>query len=112
MAEVDTDPVVVRYRDLERRTWGDEESGRLPDWFYADNAKLSLNIVGMAPNGAVLHSPENPSIFGADELFYVLEGTMVQSNPATGEVLLVKPGRPRISARTRGTTSGTTPITS
>jgi mannose-6-phosphate isomerase-like protein (cupin superfamily) len=92
MAEVDTDPVVVRYRDLERRTWGDEESGRLPDWFYADNAKLSLNIVGMAPNGAVLHSPENPSIFGADELFYVLEGTMVQSNPATGEVLVVKPG--------------------
>ena len=28
----------------------------------------------------------------ADELFYVLEGMMVQSNPATGEVLVVKPG--------------------
>jgi mannose-6-phosphate isomerase-like protein (cupin superfamily) len=92
MADVDTEPVVVRYADLERRTWGDEESGRLPDWFYADNPNLNLNIVGMAPNGAVLHSDKNRSIFGSDELFYVLEGMMVQSNPATGEVYVIKPG--------------------
>lgn len=92
MAELDNGPVVARYRDLERRTWGNEESGRLLDWFYADNVKLNLNIVGMAPNGAALKSPEKPTIFGADELFYVLEGTMVQANPATGEVLVVKPG--------------------
>jgi len=92
MAEIDTEPVVVRYADLERRTWGDEESGRLPDWFYADNVNLSLNIVGMAPNGAVLHSDQNRSIFGADELFYVLEGLLVQTNPATGEVIVAKPG--------------------
>jgi mannose-6-phosphate isomerase-like protein (cupin superfamily) len=92
MADVDTEPVVVRYADLERRTWGDEESGRLPDWFYADNVRLSLNIVGMAPNGAVLHSDQNRSIFGSDELFYVLEGTMVQVNPVTGEVLVIHPG--------------------
>lgn len=92
MADIDNEPVVVRYADLERRTWGDEEAGRLPDWFYADNVRLNLNIVGMAPNGAVLHSPKNPSIFGADELFYVLEGKMVQANPVTGEVLVIKPG--------------------
>jgi mannose-6-phosphate isomerase-like protein (cupin superfamily) len=92
MAEIDTEPVVVRYDDLERRTWGDEESGRLPDWFYADNINLSLNIVGMAPNGAVLHSDQNRSIFGADEFFYVLEGLLVQANPVTGEVIVAKPG--------------------
>ena len=92
MADIDTEPVVVRYADLERRTWGDEESGRLPDWFYADNVRLSLNIVGMAPNGAVLHSDQNRSIFGSDELFYVLEGKMVQANPVTGEVLVIRPG--------------------
>jgi quercetin dioxygenase-like cupin family protein len=83
---------VVRYSDLERRTWGDEEAGRLPDWFYADSVRLNLNIVGMAPNGAVLHSDRNRSFFGADELFYVLEGKMVQANPVTGEVLVIKPG--------------------
>src|SRR5580704_6109882 len=54
MADADTGPVVVRYADLERRTWGDEEAGRLSDWFYADNMRLNLNIVGMAPNGAAM----------------------------------------------------------
>ncbi len=92
MADPDTEPVVVRYSDLERRTWGDEEAGRLPDWFYADSVRLNLNIVGMAPNGAVLHSNQNRSFFGADELFYVLEGKMVQANPVTGEVLVINPG--------------------
>jgi mannose-6-phosphate isomerase-like protein (cupin superfamily) len=92
MADPDTGPVVVRYADLERRTWGDEEAGRLSDWFYADNVRLNLNIVGMAPGGAALHSEANPSIFGADELFYVLEGKMIQANPVTGEVLVINPG--------------------
>jgi mannose-6-phosphate isomerase-like protein (cupin superfamily) len=86
------EPVVLRYRDLERRTWGDETTGRLADWFYADDAAMNLNIVGMPPNGSAVSSPANPTIFGADELFYVLEGTMVQSNPVTGEVFVVKPG--------------------
>jgi mannose-6-phosphate isomerase-like protein (cupin superfamily) len=90
--ETSPDPVVMRYQDLERRTWGDEQTGRLSDWFYADDAELNLNIVGMAPNGAAVNSPANPTVFGADELFYVLEGLMVQSNPVTGEVFVVKPG--------------------
>jgi mannose-6-phosphate isomerase-like protein (cupin superfamily) len=88
----DAEPVALRYRDLERRTWGDEQTGRLADWFYADDAEMNLNIVGMPPNGSALDSPANPTIFGADELFYVLEGMMVHSNPVTGEVFVVKPG--------------------
>jgi mannose-6-phosphate isomerase-like protein (cupin superfamily) len=92
IVEKSAEPVVLRYRDLERRTWGDEQTGRLADWFYADDAQMNLNIVGMPPNGSALDSPANPTIFGADELFYVLEGTMVQSNPVTGEVFVVKPG--------------------
>lgn len=91
-AETPAQPVVMRYRDLERRTWGDEQTGRLADWFYADDAELNLNIVGMPANGSAVASPANPTVFGADELFYVLEGTMVQSNPVTGEVFVVKPG--------------------
>jgi mannose-6-phosphate isomerase-like protein (cupin superfamily) len=90
--EESTQPVVLRYADLERRTWGDEQTGRLSDWFYADDEKLNLNIVGMASNGAALNSPSHPTIFGADELFYVLEGRLVQSNPVTGEVLVANPG--------------------
>jgi mannose-6-phosphate isomerase-like protein (cupin superfamily) len=86
------EPTLLRYRDLERRTRGDETTGRLCDWFYADDADMNLNIVGMPPNGSAISSPANPTIFGADELFYVIEGTMVQSNPVTGEVFVVKPG--------------------
>lgn len=85
-------PKVLRYADLERRTWGDEQTGRLSDWFYADDVDLNLNIVGMAPQGAALNSPANPTVFGADELFYVIEGVMVQSNPVTGEVFVINPG--------------------
>jgi mannose-6-phosphate isomerase-like protein (cupin superfamily) len=90
--EKNSEPTVLRYADLERRTWGDEQTGRLSDWFYADDVDMNLNIVGMAPNGSALSSPANPTVFGADELFYVLEGMMVQSNPVTGEVFVVKPG--------------------
>jgi mannose-6-phosphate isomerase-like protein (cupin superfamily) len=82
----------MRYADLERRTWGDEGSGRLSDWFYADDAELNLNIVGMAANGAAVSTLAHPTIFGADELFYVLEGRLVQSNPVTGEVLVANAG--------------------
>jgi len=85
-------PVVLRYADIERRTWGDEQTGRLADWFYADDAELNLNIVGIGPQGAALSSPALPTVFGADELFYLLEGVMVQSNPVTGEVYVVNPG--------------------
>ncbi|WP_433065139.1 cupin domain-containing protein [Dactylosporangium sp. CS-033363] len=90
--ESNREPQVLRYRDLERRTWGDETTGRLCDWFYADDATMNLNIVGMPPNGSAISSPANPTVFGADELFYVLEGRMVQSNPVTGEVFVVNPG--------------------
>ncbi len=90
--QVQAEPVLLRYRDLERRTWGDEQTGRLADWFYADDSEMNLNIVGMPPNGSALASHANPTIFGADELFYVLEGKMVQSNPVTGEVYVVNPG--------------------
>lgn len=86
------EPVVLRYQDLERRTWGDETTGRLCDWFYADDEGMNLNIVGMPANGSAISSPANPTVFGADELFYVLEGRMVQSNPVTGEVFVVNPG--------------------
>jgi mannose-6-phosphate isomerase-like protein (cupin superfamily) len=92
MADVDTEPVVVRYADLERRTWGDEESGRLSDWYYADNVNLSMNIVGMPPNGGVLHSDQNRSMRNADCFFYVLEGLLVDVNAVTGEVFVARPG--------------------
>jgi mannose-6-phosphate isomerase-like protein (cupin superfamily) len=85
-------PRLVPYRDALRLVWGDDESGKLPDWFLASDEKMSVNIVAIPVGGAVLHSDKNRSIFGSDEFFYVLDGTMVQSNPTTGEVLVIESG--------------------
>ena len=45
------------------------------------------------PGGGFRHSESFRTVFGADEVLYVLMGTMVMANPETGEVHLVKEGR-------------------
>ena len=39
----------------------------------------------MPPGGRFGHSGDNPTIFAADELLYVLDGVLMLSDPATGE---------------------------
>ena len=96
MSDVKTQEArLVRYRDMERKLWGDDTvpfTGRLNDWFYAHDERLQCNIVGLRPGSGVLGDDAHRSLFGADELFYVLEGELVQSNPATGEFHIIHPG--------------------
>ena len=46
----------------------------------------------MPPGGKFTHSESFRTIFAADELLYVLQGTLVLANPATGEVVRAEPG--------------------
>ena len=46
----------------------------------------------MEPGGNFKHSDQYRTIFGADELLYVLSGILVISNPETGEIHKVNPG--------------------
>jgi quercetin dioxygenase-like cupin family protein len=46
----------------------------------------------LPPRGWFRHSTEHMTVFGADELLYVLDGAMAIANPETGEVERAGPG--------------------
>ena len=77
---------------MTRHIWGDPEAGEVADWIYASTERVHALVFGLAPGAWFRHSPEFRTIFGADELLYVLRGTMVIANPETGEVLRVPRG--------------------
>ena len=77
---------------MTRHIWGDPEAGEVADWIYASTERVHALVFGLAPGAWFRHSPEFRTIFGADELLYVLRGTMVLANPETGEVLRVPRG--------------------
>jgi quercetin dioxygenase-like cupin family protein len=75
-----------------RQIWGDDTSGEIADAIYISNEKIHLMIFTIAPGGGFGHSSEFRTRFSADELYYVLSGTLVMNNPETGEVHLVRAG--------------------
>ena len=85
-------PAHIPYEAAARHLWGDRESGEVADWIYVSSDKIHQLVFGLAPGQAFRHSEAYRTIFGADEVFYVLSGTMVLSNPETGEVHRVVAG--------------------
>ena len=85
-------PAAIPYASVTRHIWGDAEAGEVADWIYASTERVHALVFGLAPGAWFRHSPEFRTIFGADELLYVLRGTMVIANPETGEVLRVPRG--------------------
>lgn len=82
----------IPYRAVTRFLWGDPEAGFVDDWIYASTDKIHQLVFGLPPWGAFRHSRERPTVFGADEVLYVLSGTLGAANPETGEVHVAKPG--------------------
>jgi mannose-6-phosphate isomerase-like protein (cupin superfamily) len=72
--------------------WGDRESQLVADWIYASTAKLHVLMFGLAPGKWFKHSSSFRTVFGADEVLYVLSGSMLASNPETGEVMSFEAG--------------------
>jgi mannose-6-phosphate isomerase-like protein (cupin superfamily) len=85
-------PALIPYSGVTRHVWGDPEAGEVADWIYASTERVHALVFGLAPGTWFRHSPEFRTVFGADELLYVLRGTMVLANPETGEVLRVTRG--------------------
>ena len=85
-------PTHIEYNNMKIHKWGDEEAGYVDDWIYISNEKLHQIIFGLKPHGCFKHSKEFRTIFGADELLYILSGIFVISNPETGETHKVLPG--------------------
>ncbi len=85
-------PTAIPYADVVRHTWGDEAAGLVEDWIYVSSQLIHVIVFGMAPGGAFRHSESFRTVFAADELLYVLQGTLVLANPETGDVVRAEPG--------------------
>jgi quercetin dioxygenase-like cupin family protein len=79
-------PTHIPYANVTRHLWGDDVAGRVADWIYVSSEEIHQLIFGLPQGGAFLHSDAFRTVFAADEVLYVLEGTMVLANPETGEV--------------------------
>jgi quercetin dioxygenase-like cupin family protein len=88
-----THPTLIPYDQVTRHLWGDEEAGEVADWIYVSSDKIHQLVFGLPPHGAFRHSDSFRTIFAADEVLYVLSGTMMISNPECGEVHRVTPGQ-------------------
>src|SRR5436305_3772312 len=76
-------PTLVRRDEVALQVWGDDESGEVADAIYISNEKIHLMIFTMLPGGGFTHSGEFRTVFDPDELYYVLSGELVMSNPET-----------------------------
>lgn len=85
-------PTALPFGDVTRHTWGNPEAGLVDDWIYVSSDLLHTIIFGMDPGRCFRHSEDFRTIFGADEVLHVLQGTFVLANPETGEVLRVEKG--------------------
>jgi mannose-6-phosphate isomerase-like protein (cupin superfamily) len=87
-----TGPTHIPYASVPRLVWGDRESGEVFDWTYASNEKIHQLVFGMAPGGSFRHSDRFRTAFAADEVYFVLNGTLVLNNPQTGEAHVAHQG--------------------
>jgi quercetin dioxygenase-like cupin family protein len=79
-------PAQIRRADVTRHVWGEPEAGEVFDWIYASTERVHMLVFGLPPGGAFRHSEAFRTIFAADELLHVLQGTLVIADPETGEV--------------------------
>lgn len=80
------EPGSIAASDVVLKLWGDPASGQVNDLVYVSNEKIHQMIFTLPPGGRFGHSERNRTTFGADELYYVLRGTLALANPETGEV--------------------------
>ena len=86
------EPTHIEYKKMETYMWGDDEAGKVRDWIYVSNESLHQIIFGIEPGGNFKHSDQYRTVFGADELLYVLSGVLIINNPETGETHKILPG--------------------
>jgi quercetin dioxygenase-like cupin family protein len=79
-------PTHIPYEQVTRHVWGDATSGEVIDWIYVSSSKIHQLVFSIPSGGHFRHSDKHRTVFAADELYYVISGTFVMTNPETGEV--------------------------
>jgi quercetin dioxygenase-like cupin family protein len=83
------------------------------DWIYVSSSKIHQLVFGLPAGGRFAHSDEHRTIFAADEVYYVLSGTLALANPESGEVQRVCAGEAAFFRRDtwhHGFSCGTEPL--
>jgi len=87
-------PTYIPHESLTLGFWGvDDKSGYASDWIYVSNNKIHQLLYQMPPGAFYRSHKGSPVIYGADEVWYVLSGTLAVNNPETGEVYVVETGK-------------------
>lgn len=73
-------------------TWGDTDAGHVHDEVLLSSLDLHALIFTIPAGGGWRHSPENPVVFAADEVYHVLSGRLLLIDPEHGEVADVPAG--------------------
>lgn len=79
-------PTVIRSRDVVRHLWGDPEAGFVGDEVFFSSQLLHGLVFTLPVGGRFGHSPQNRTVFAADEVYAVLEGTVAVVDPQSGQV--------------------------
>jgi len=85
-------PGPVHRGDVTLKLWGDKTAGEVNDWIYVMSERIVQMVFSMPPNGRFTQSDSWKPIYAADELYYVVDGTLVLANPETGEVVRAEKG--------------------
>jgi mannose-6-phosphate isomerase-like protein (cupin superfamily) len=80
-------PTVIPIAQATRHVWGDAESGEVLDRIYVSSGQIHQLLFEIPAGGEFRHSADFRTIFGADEVLYVVEGTVAFADPAVGEVV-------------------------
>jgi len=85
-------PQAITTDSVIRHLWGDTESGYVGDEVLLSTDTLHALIFTLPPGGSFGHSPDNRTVFAADEVYRVLEGTIAVIDPAAGQVVKATAG--------------------
>jgi quercetin dioxygenase-like cupin family protein len=106
-------PHVITDSNVVRHLWGDAESGYVGDEVLLSTLQLHALIFTLPPGGRFGHSADNRTVFAADEVYVVLEGTIAVIDPAIGQVVKATAGDGVFFRRDtwhHGVNWGTTPV--
>lgn len=75
-----------------RHVWGDAESGEILDLVYVSNDRIHQLLFEIPVGGQFAHSADFRTVFGADEVMYVVEGCVALADPQNGSVTRIEAG--------------------
>jgi hypothetical protein len=86
------EPRLIRRGDAAPHVWGDESGGYVTDRVISSSDQLHVLEFELPPGTSFRHTEANPTLFAADVAYLCVAGTLVLSDPETGEAAIAPAG--------------------